>query len=326
MNRFKMFFLIFIFWQSWAVALHPTVSSELEKLQDLITAKDLKRDESLEGQLDVVFQGVRLPLFYKLENQLLSLVLRDPKEPSNINFLSATWDTDCLFISADLKNKLAGLTLIDATPKCPIPEKKRGTFLMNLSDELIQGLGMRESDLLDSSELRCEKAKASTSLGLLSIMQKGQTWYEGFGYRSGVNIAGYNLRDIANALRLIPIKGLYPELLKAKPFIENKVAFADNPYLAEQYRTYLANFTNSMKTLNASVAAFSQARSATNIAAFLTWLWSYDCAAYIVVTDLVFPSFAVMSKEGEGAPWWYNFSLLQKFLSGIFKKSWPLKS
>lgn len=310
MNKAKIIILAFLSWE-----LHAAEPVELSlALKD--TRDQIESGHRIKRELDVFFDNFRLQLFLKYNEPFLTIVLRDPLKKSSIDYMSPDWLDDCLFFVADLSNSSAELELVNAKPKgCGLPKAKKGTFLMGLSEALIRNLDIKNTTLIDISDIECEESGESAKLSLLRIMQNKNTWYENFGYRP---IDADDFKKAILVLKDIGLLDLRPEIERSIKIITEK-AQSESKYERRPYDAYIKAYKMRMKSLVKSLKEFSEISASKKISDYLAWLWSKDCSEYIKVTELIFPPFLAewpSSREGvKNAPsWWPSYS---KFLSGL---------
>lgn len=297
--------------QSLSYAVIPLeVSAAVAQMKPLLSAK-----RPFHGSSPIVFKGVKFPVFYQFKGPELTVVISDAMKKS-ANLSSSDWLYDCLFLVANVENKTAKLDLVNAKPAgCPIPSERRGTFLMEFSDELIKQLGMKKSSLVDASEIECKKSDKSTIFSFLRIMQKGSTWYEGFGYKPIDTAYNKNVEYLRN----IPVVILVDVMEKSKAGITQRASLGTKSE-QESYKEYLTSFDSRLEVLKTKIAEFSTKTDSKNLANFLSWLWDNNCSDYIEVKEFLFPEFTYgYANIVNAPPWWDTFGSLLKSMNKLEK-------
>ena len=175
----------------------------------------------------------------------------------------------------DLKTRL--LDESDALV-CPLPMGRRGSYLLALVDSLSNSLGLSETHLLDESEITCPKSGRTTSLQLLKVIREGKGWYEKNCYLPS-DFKEYRKR--VRTLRDYSLKRVEQEVLNSQTEFEKLLAKSPDEIAKE----ILSRSRKRMSLFQTHLKLFREEHSSDELAAFLSWVWDQDSAAYIKIFD-----------------------------------------
>lgn len=140
---------------------------------------------------------------------------------------------------------------------CPVPQKKAGTCLLSVSEQIARALKVPVISLEDGSAVRCKKSGEFADLGTIKWYQEGKSWYEKHGYQPRhPELYTEKLRDLMN----YPLSGLIDHLSR---FTKE----GDKPDIHDYLFEVLKEF-------------HKDARHKT-LREFMSWLWHHDCAGYV---------------------------------------------
>lgn len=244
-------------------------SNTVNKIKEGIDRAQGKKKEFL---TQLRFKNIDLPIVIQLDQDVITINLY------GIPFLGRH---HCLMLEYEPASPVLELKWIGTQdPICPIPVEQKGTFLLELSEEIAKALGKKKITLWDASSVLCRANQKSVDLFLLKIFQQGKSWYESKGY-SHIPEQEEKYRSKVNSLRQYKLIDLENDLEKKEGLISK---ITKTKYL--NYYEYLKSIKPLLKY---RINQYNMTQNDGLLAGFLAWLYKQSCKEYTEVVDLLFP-------------------------------------
>jgi hypothetical protein len=223
--------------------------------------EDVKRIyDTADGNINLKWHGNTIPCILENVDDITSIqIIGNPYEkPLVINgYKSQQTRNICLDFVFLKDKKIAYIELLSIfSNNCPGPENGKGTFFLDLVDEICKRLGIKTLQLDDQSIIT-SKEGVEVGLEFLSLMKYGLSWYE----RHGFVYKNQRRKDILIQTGKTPISKIKKHLTDKFPEIGNKVNFdkiyntlriiaeyeknEENPDSLSGFLTYVWNKNNS---------------------------------------------------------------------------------
>ncbi len=237
--------------------------------------------------IDIKFQGISTQLHYTFDGNTVDLILSGAQggdSSYDIVLLS------CLLFKIDLSEGFGDLLTLktDRRIHCPLPDERKGSFILDLVDAISKSLSLSRVSLVDASKVKCHKNNQSVHLKFLKIMQNGKGWYESHGYTPVFVPKFENYIESIAKLRDFPLS----KIQDIKSFNEFNLIIEDfKKYAQDQYE-------------------------AEKLSGFLTWLWDNDCSKYSKFEEKLFVMDKSSNDELEDLFHFVNYNAIN--LSKVF--------
>lgn len=194
---------------------------------------------------------------------------------------------------------------------CPLPSVRKGTFVLDLIDQMSQTAGVAFVRLSDESTIKCESGGETVDLPLLRIFQKGQSWYGSHGYQVE-SPSRERYQAAVSDLRNTPLSQLRKKLPELRDAVLKFQYRHSNSLEAKRLaRAYGNDFEKLQEWLNTYGEMTEAGSGEKTLGSFLSWVWTKDCSYYSRFIRLIFPR--IEARGLDHYNWINAFRVIEKY-------------